>query len=168
MNYEPFVLERTFKAPRALVWAAFTQADHLGQWMSPKGMKAGKNLMDFREGGVYHYELVPPEGPAFWGRWIFREIVDQEMIVNHVSFSDEGCGITRHPMAPEWPLETLSKTHFSDAEGGTFIHLEWSAIGSDPVALKTFDDGRPSMTQGWGGTMDHLDAYLANIIGPTQ
>lgn len=163
MNYEPFVLERTFKAPRALVWAAFTQAEHLGQWMFPKGMSPGKNFLDFREGGIYHYQLMLPDGNPFWGRWIFREIIDQELIVNHVSFSDEGCGITRHPMAPEWPLETLSKTQFVDAGGNTQIRLEWSALGSDPVALKTFDDGRPGMTQGWGGTMDNLDEFLAKV-----
>ncbi len=161
MNYEPFVLERTFHAPRVLVWAAFSQAEHLGKWMSPSGMKPGRCTIDFREGGLYHYEILPPEGPGFWGRWIFREIVDQELIVNHVSFSDEGFGITRHPMAPDWPLETYSRTKFSDVEGGTRIRLEWSALGSDPVALKNFDDGKPGMTQGWGGTMDNLDTCLA-------
>jgi uncharacterized protein YndB with AHSA1/START domain len=163
MNYEPFVLERTFKAPRALVWAAMSQSEHLGQWMFPQGMSPGKNEIDFREGGIYQYQLVPPEGEAFWGRWIFRTIIDQELIENHVSFSDEGGGISRHPMASEWPLETLSKTFFSDVEGGTLVRLEWSAIGSDPVALKMFEDGKPSMTQGWGGTMDHLDTYLAKV-----
>jgi len=163
MNYEPFVLERTFKAPLALVWAALSQAEHLGQWMSPKGMTPGRCICDFREGGIYHYEILPPEGPGFWGRWIFREIVDQELIVNHVSFSDEGCGITRHPMAHDWPIETLSRTQFSEVAGGTLVRLEWSALGSDPVALKIFDDARPSMTQGWGGTMDKLDEYLEEI-----
>ncbi len=28
--------------------------------------------------------------------------------------------------------------------------LEWSALGSDPVALNNFEDGKPSMTQGRG------------------
>ena len=163
MNYEPFVLERTFNAPRALVWAAFSQADHLSQWMSPAGMTPGRCTIDFREGGIYHYEIVTPDGLSFWGRWIFRDIVDQESMVVHVSFSDEGCGITRHPMAPDWPLETFSKTRFSDVEGGTLIRLEWSALGSDPVALKNFEDGKPSMTQGWSGTMDQLDACLAKV-----
>ena len=66
-------------------------------------------------------------------------------------------------MAPDWPLETFSKTRFSDVEGGTLIRLEWSALGSDPVALKNFEDGKPSMTQGWSGTMDQLDACLAKV-----
>ena len=163
MNYEPFVLERTFKAPRALVWATFSQAEHLGQWLSPSGMKPGRCTVDYRDGGIYHYEIVPPEGQSFWGRWIYRRIVDQEMIVVHVSFSDEGCGITQHPMAPEWPLETFSKTIFSEVEGGTLVRLEWSALGSNPVALQKFEDGKPSMTQGWGGTMDKLDVHLETV-----
>jgi uncharacterized protein YndB with AHSA1/START domain len=163
MNNQPFVLERTFNAPRDLIWAAFSQAEHLGHWMSPKGMTPGRCTIEFREGGIYHYEIVPPQGESFWGRWIFREIVDQELIANHVSFSDEGCGITRHPMAPEWPLETYSRVSFSDIEGGTLIRLEWSALGSDVVALQKFEEGKPSMTQGWGGTMDCLDAHLAKV-----
>jgi uncharacterized protein YndB with AHSA1/START domain len=163
MTIQPFVLDRTFHAPRALVWTAFTQADHLAKWFSPKGMTPGKNRMDFREGGVYHYEIITPDGTSHWGRWIYREIVDQERMVYHVSFSDEGCGITRHPMAPNWPLETLSLSEFSDVEGCTRIHLEMSVLGSDPVALKAFDEARSSMTQGWSGTMDLLDDYLANV-----
>lgn len=163
MSYEPFVLERTFNAPLALVWAAFSTAEHLGRWMSPKGLAPGRNFMDFRPGGIFHYEIVPPGQTGFWGRWIFRDIVDQELMVTHASFSDEGAGITRHPMAPDWPLEMLSKTRFSAVEGGTLIRLEISAVGSDPVQLKTFDEGKASMTQGWGGTMDILDAYLAEV-----
>lgn len=163
MNYEPFVLERTFMSPRNIVWAAFTQAEHLGRWFSPAGMKPGRNQMDFREGGIYHYELIPPLGDAFWGRWIFREIVNQELMVKHVSFSDEGGGITRHPMAPDWPLETLSKIRFASLNGGTQIRLESSAIGSDRIQLQTFEDARSSLLQGWTGTLDHLDIFLARV-----
>lgn len=165
MNNEPFVLERTFKAPRALVWATFSRAEHLGKWMSPKGMSPGRNFMDFRPGGIFHYEIVPPNQPGFWGRWIYREIVDQELIVNHHSFSDEGGGIVRHPMAPDWPLEMLSKNQFSDVDGGTLLRLEMSVIGSDPLQRQTFEAGRPSMSMGWGGTMDVLDVVLAELQG---
>ena len=34
MKYEPFVLERTFKAPIDLLWSTFTQAEHLKNWMA--------------------------------------------------------------------------------------------------------------------------------------
>lgn len=163
MNNEPFVLERTFKAPLALLWATFTQAEHLKNWMSSPGATAGRNSMDFREGGFYHYELIAPDGQAFWGRWLFTEIVDHKRMVSLVSFSDEGRGITRHFMAPEWPLETLSNIEFMPVENGTKIRLQWSPTGSDPVALNTFEAGKPGMTQGWGGTMDQLDTYLEKV-----
>jgi len=163
MNYEPFVLKRTFKAPRSLVWAAFSQAEHLSQWMSPQGMTPGRSEMDFRPGGIYHYELVPPGQTGFWGRWIFRDIQDHELIVTHASFSDEGGGITRHPMAQDWPLEMLAKTRFSDVKGGTEIQMEISAVGSDPAQLKAFDEGKSSMTQGWGGTLNQLESHLAEV-----
>ena len=163
MSNQPFVLERTLKAPCALVWAAFSQAEHLGKWMSPKGMTPGRNTMDFRNGGIYHYEIVAPNGMSHYGRWLFRNVIDHELIACHVSFSDEGAGIVRHPMAPDWPLEMLSQTHFTDAEEGTLIRLELAAVGSDPAQLKTFDDGKASMTQGWGGTFGVLEEYLAQV-----
>ena len=163
MNYEPFVLERTFQAPLALVWATFSQAEHLSKWMSPQGMTPGRNVMDFRPGDMFHYEIVAPDHSSHWGRWIFRDIANEESIIVHVSFSDEGAGIIRHPMAPDWPLEMLSQTRFTEVDGGTQIRLEISAVGSDPAQLKTFDAGRESMTQGWGGTFNQLDAHLAKV-----
>lgn len=163
MNQEIFRLNRVFKAPRHLVWDTFSHAKHLGQWMSPAGMKPGRCNLDFREGGIYHYEIIPAKGESFWGRWIYREIVEQELIANHISFSDEGCGITQHLMAPDWPLETFAKFQFSDVEEGTLVTLEMTALGSDPVALKAFEGMIQSLSGGWGGTFDHLDLLLEGL-----
>jgi uncharacterized protein YndB with AHSA1/START domain len=78
------------------------------------------------------------------------------------SFSDEAGGITRHPMAPTWPLEMLSTFIFEDEPGGkTKVTIRWSPHNATEEEQKTFDAGRDSMQQGWGGTLDQLAAYLA-------
>ena len=63
----PFVIERTLRAPRPLVYAALTQEEHLRHWMSPAGMQMVHSQLDARVGGVFHYALKPvgmPMAPA--------------------------------------------------------------------------------------------------------
>lgn len=161
---DAFVLTRTFNAPRALVWKAFTDREALAQWMCPKGDKIVDNRLDLRPGGIYLYGIASPERGTYWGKWTFVEIVPLEKLVARVSFSDANAGITRHPMAPDWPAETLSVTTFEDAgEGKTKITLQWSAYNANEKEKALFDSSHASMNQGWGGTMDQLDFYLAQV-----
>ncbi len=160
----PFVLERRFAAPRELVYAAMTDARHLSAWMSPPGMEMSHCTVDARAGGVFHYAMKPlnaPDAPAMWGKWTFRELTPPERIVVVVQFSDEDGGVTRHPMAPQWPLYTLSTTTLSKVEGGTLLRLEWRALDASDAEQAIFDASHASMTQGWGASMEALERYLA-------
>lgn len=156
-----FVISRVFDAPRKLVWKAYTDRDDMMQWFGPKGFKMISATMDLRPGGVFHYGLEAPNGQKMWGKFIYREIVAPERIEHIVSFSDEKQGVTRHPMAPSWPLQTLAKATFTDESGKTRITLRWSPYEATEEERKTFDAGHDSMRQGWGGTMDQLDEHLA-------
>lgn len=159
----PFVLTRLFDAPRELVFAAFTQIEHLARWMSPKGMEPVPGTLDLREGGFYHYGMKAPDGSISWGKWTFREIVAPERLVTVVQFSDAQGGVTRHPWAPTWPLYTLSTATFEDQAGKTLLTLDWRALNASETEAQTFNAAHAGMTQGWGGTMDALAAYLAEI-----
>jgi uncharacterized protein YndB with AHSA1/START domain len=163
-SLKPFVLTRTFDAPRALVWEVFTKAEHLKHWMGPSGSLSHATV-DLKPGGTFHYGMALPDGKVMWGKWTFREIVPQEKLVVVVSFSDADKGVTRHPMSADWPLETLSTTTFTESGGKTTIRLEWRAINASEKERDTFDAAHDSMTQGWGGTMAALDTYLAKIQG---
>ncbi|KDB06315.1 Activator of Hsp90 ATPase 1 family protein [Burkholderia sp. lig30] len=160
----PFVIERRFAAPRELVYAALTEAEHLSAWMSPPGMEMSHCTVDARIGGVFHYAMKPrsaPDAPAMWGKWTFRELTPPERIVVVVQFSDAEGGVTRHPMSALWPLHTLSTTTLSEIEGGTtLLHLEWRALDASEAEEAIFDASHASMSQGWGGSMDALDKYL--------
>jgi uncharacterized protein YndB with AHSA1/START domain len=159
---KPFIISRTFDAPRKLVWAAFTEADRLKQWFGPKGFKPDVSKLDLRPGGIHHYRLTGPDNVTIWGKWVFREIVPQERIVTLSSFSDENAGVTRHPMAPTWPIELLSVFTFEDAgDGKTKLTINWTPHNPSAEERKAFEDGRASMTQGWSGTFEQLETYLA-------
>ena len=157
-----FVISRVLNAPRDLVWKCFTDPEHMKVWWGPKGFTGVSSKMDFRPGGRYHYGLKSPDGMTMWGRMIYREIVPPEKIVFINSFSDEQGGISRHPMAPTWPIEMLSIFTFEEQPGGkTKFTVRWSPHNATAEEQKTFDEGHGSMNQGWSGTLDRLDAYLA-------
>jgi uncharacterized protein YndB with AHSA1/START domain len=157
-----FVISRVFDAPRDLVWKAFTEPERMKEWWGPKGFKVIASKMDLRPGGIYHYGMKGPDGSTMWGKFVFREIVAPQRLIFTNSFSDEAGGITRHPMAPTWPLQMLSTFTFEDEPGGkTKVTIRWLALNPTEEERKTFDTGHDSMRQGWGGTLDRLTAYLA-------
>jgi uncharacterized protein YndB with AHSA1/START domain len=158
-----FVITRVFDAPRDLVWKAFTDPERMKEWWGPKGFSVITSKMDLRPGGTYHYGMKAPDGAAIWGKFIFREIVAPERMVFINSFSDEAGGQTRHPMAPTWPLELLSTFTFEDVGGKTKVTIRWAPHNASEEERKTFDAGHDSMRQGWGGTMEQLQTYLAKV-----
>ena len=166
LETEAFSISRDLKAPRALVYEVQTDAKHLANWLSPEGFKTTHADMDFRVGGRYHYCQEGPGGLELWGLQRFREIVPNEKIVLIQSFSDKDGGVTRNPMASEWPLEMLATTTFEDiGRGMTRITISWRPYNSDDAGIRAFDAGRASMTGGFGGVFKKLEAYLAQLQG---
>ena len=166
----PFVIARVFRAPRATVWEAWTQREHLMRWMGPKGTSIVESRVDPRPGGEFHYGMRAADGTTLWGKWMFREIAAPERLVFVLSFSDERGGVTRHPLAPEWPLETLSTVTFVEHAGiggGTTVELHWIPINATEAERRAFAASHASMQQGWGGTLEQLTAHLATIGAST-
>jgi uncharacterized protein YndB with AHSA1/START domain len=157
-----FVISRVLNAPRDLVWKCFTDPAHMKQWWGPKGVKVVKSEMDLRPGGTYLYGMQMPDGPVMWGKFVYREIVPPSKLVFINSFSDENRGLTRHPMSPTWPMELLSTFTFEEAgPGKTKFTIRWSPHNATAEERKTFDAGQASMNQGWSGTLEQLENYLA-------
>jgi uncharacterized protein YndB with AHSA1/START domain len=160
---KPFVLTRTLNAPRQLVWDVWTKAEHLAKWFGPKGVEVVSAKVDLKPGGLFHYAMKGPGGPVMWGKFVYREIQPPERLVVIVSFSDEKGGVTRHPMSPSWPLQTLSTTTFVAKGDKTEMTLVWEPYEATEEERKTFDTSRDGMNQGWAGTMEQLVAYLAKM-----
>ncbi|HYU25786.1 MAG TPA: SRPBCC domain-containing protein, partial [Thermoanaerobaculia bacterium] len=157
---ETFLIARTFDATRDLVWKSWTETDRLMQWFGPKGFTMFHARNDLRPGGTFHYALRGPDGNEMWGKWVYREIVPPERIVLVSSFSDAEGNITRHPMAPTWPAEMLTRTTFTEAGGKTTVTIEWRPLNANEEERNTFIARKPSMTGGWTGTFDQLADYL--------
>ena len=157
----PFVISRVLEAPRDKVWQAWTDTEHLKQWWGPKGFVVTHCKIDLRPGGIMHYCLRSPDGNDMWGRFVFRGIAKPERLVWVNSFSDEKGGVTRHPMSPGWPREMLTTVSFAEQKGGTLVTVQWIPIDATEEERRTFEAGRDSMQQGWSGTFEQLEQYLA-------
>jgi uncharacterized protein YndB with AHSA1/START domain len=79
------------------------------------------------------------------------------------SFCDANEKITRHPMAPTWP-EVMKTTVLFEAEGlnKTRVTLKWEVDGNATTTEReTFNKAKAGMSQGWSGSFDNLEEYLA-------
>lgn len=84
-------------------------------------------------------------------------------LVYVVSFSDKDAGITRHPLSNSWPLEMLCTVSFTEENGKTTMTTGAIPINETEEELATFEGAFEGMQQGFSGTYDQLDAYLAKI-----
>lgn len=155
-----FSTTRTLNAPRELVFQAWTQPEHLTRWMSPAGMTQVSTSLDLRPGGLFHYGLSTPQGQEMWGKWVFREVTPPSRLVFVSSFSDAAGGFTRHPLAENWPLETLSTVTFTEHGGRTLLTLSSKPINASESERQAFLNALAGMEQGWGGTFAQLERHL--------
>lgn len=158
-----FTISHDLDAPRDLVWKVFTDVDHLEHWWGPKGITIAQATVDLRPGGKFHYCMQTPTGDKMWGRFVYRTITAPESMLYVSSFSDAEGGITRHPMAPDWPREMIARFDFAETGRKTRFTVTWSPLDATPQEQAAFDNGRASMQQGWSGTLDKLTEYLAQI-----
>lgn len=65
---------RIYDAPRALVFAAWTDPAHIGNWWGPKGFATTTLAMEVEVGGVWDYVMHGPDGTDYPGRSVYSEI----------------------------------------------------------------------------------------------
>jgi uncharacterized protein YndB with AHSA1/START domain len=84
------VLSRVFEAPRELVFAAWTQKEHLTKWFGPKGFTTQTHECDLRTGGRWRFDMIAPDGKVFDNRMVFLEIKAPALLVfDHGSDKDD-------------------------------------------------------------------------------
>ena len=66
-------------------------------------------------------------------------------------------------MSATWPLEVLNTTTLIEENGKTTLTMHGVPINATEEERKTFQEGRGSMQQGFKGTLDQLDTYLATM-----
>ena len=75
------VISRVFDAPRELVFDAFTDSKHIGNWWGPAGFTTTTSEMSVKPGGKWVYIMHGPDGRDY-PNWIkYIEIIRPEKLV---------------------------------------------------------------------------------------
>lgn len=157
------VITRTIDAPRDLVFLAFTQAEHLKHWWGPKGMELTVIKLDVRPGGIYHYGMQSPDGHSMYGIFHFQEIVEPEKLIFTSGFADAEGNLIRAPFSSVFPMEILNVYTFAEENGKTLLTLRGNPVNATEEENQFYASMKDNMQQGFAGTFDKLDDYLATL-----
>lgn len=75
------VAQRTFDAPRELVWSAWTHPEHIGRWWGPNGFTTTTSEFNLKPGGIWRFVMHGPDGRDYKNVVQFLEIVEPERLV---------------------------------------------------------------------------------------
>ncbi|MBB3860620.1 uncharacterized protein YndB with AHSA1/START domain [Novosphingobium hassiacum] len=140
-----FAITRSFDAPAALVFEAWSKPELFRQWWTPKsfGMTIVSCEMDVRTGGTYRLEIGHPsmdQPMAFFGRYL--EVVPSALMVWTNDENGEG---------------PVTRVTFAEAAGRTTV--VYSNVFATAQAME--DELASGACDGMGETFTQLDTVLA-------
>lgn len=159
---EKFVINRSFDAPLEVIYEMWTNPKHFSQWLAPTGMEMQFLRADIKPGGNTFY-VMTGNNLKMYGRAEYLKIEKPDTLVYTQQFCDEKEKLSRHPLAPTWPATMLTTVKLTE-EGPdrTRVTVTWEPYGATTKEeLETFIKARGGMTQGWTGSFDKLEAFLA-------
>jgi uncharacterized protein YndB with AHSA1/START domain len=141
------VMTRVVDASRTLVWEAWTNPEHVPNWLlGPEGWTMPVCEIDLRPGGTWHYVWRQSDGTEMEMRGEYREIAPPERLVSTESWGGD------------WP-ETLNTLILHEEDGKTTITQTtlYPSKEARDAALQT------GMTDGASVTFDRLAQYLRTM-----
>lgn len=148
MTMREFTIERTFNAPRELVWRAFTDPQIATQWYHPHGVTSPQQAMSFdvREGGSYAYLMVGPDGTEYPTAGSYLTVHEPERL--RFTWREPGDADEGTPVVDVRLAET--------PEGGTAMTFHLSRLDDTRVAAD-------SVQTGWSQALQNLNTTLEGL-----
>ena len=141
------VIERSFDAPREMVWDAFTKTDHLINWMGPRAYPAASFQADVRPGGKWRGVLRSTEGQQDLGQsGKYLEVERPSRLVYTFEWD-------KHDEQDE-TFETVITVLFEDRGSKTLMKFYQSVFNTT--------SNRDGHIRGWNSSFDRLADYLAS------
>jgi uncharacterized protein YndB with AHSA1/START domain len=143
------VMTRLFKAPRPLVFKAFTDPEHLKHWWGPRGFTTTTRQMDLRPGGIWRLVMHGPDGRDYHNRIVYLEVVEPErLVLKHEP--DEECE----------PVGHQTTVTFADEGDATRVEfrMTFPSTKAREYVVKTY-----GAIEGGRQTFDRLGEHLASI-----
>ncbi len=131
-------IRRTFAAPRAKVFRAWTDPEELKKWWGPEGYVTPIAEVDLRVGGRYRLGMRKlPNGDVFYLTGTYQEVWRPEKLVYTWRWEAE----------PELG-ETLVTVEFLDRDNSTEVVLTHELFPTEKA--------RQGHEEGWSGCLDRL------------
>jgi uncharacterized protein YndB with AHSA1/START domain len=157
-----YVLERTFDAPRHLVWRAWTELALLSRWYGPN-VETIIHQLDVRPGGLWLNEMKMGRG-SFYQRIEFTEVVEPERLVCLMSDTDANWNSSPNPMMADWPHALLTSVTFQEHGSQTKMRLTWVPYNATEAEIACFAGAIANMGKGWASGMDELENIIAELL----
>ncbi|MCB1153444.1 MAG: SRPBCC family protein [Deltaproteobacteria bacterium] len=140
------IAERTFDAPRELIWDCWTKPEHITRWMlGPGGWTMPVCEVDLRVGGTWRFVWRNTEGTDMEMTGVYKEIQPYERLVNTENWG------------ADWP-ETLQILELHDDNGRTRT-ISTVVYPSKEARDRATETG---MLEGWAQSYVTLDGHLAD------
>ena len=146
-------VKREFAAVKDLVWEAWTNPEILDLWWAPKPYQTRTKSMDFRDGGMWLYEMFNTEDKNQGSHWCkndYIKIVDQTMFSGLDAFCDENGIVNQEMPRTEWTNE------FNEVGEKTLVTIT-ARYNSLADLEKVVEMG---FKEGFTMAMENLDQYL--------
>jgi uncharacterized protein YndB with AHSA1/START domain len=145
---------RILKAPRRLLWRAWSDPKLMAEWWCPKPWKTEVKAFDFRPGGAFHTYMTGPDGGVSDNPGCFLEIVPEQRIVGTSMLTGDW-----RPASP-W-IGITSIFSMEDADGGT----RYTARCMHRTADESRKHEEMGFYEGWGIMIDQLDEFARGLKG---
>jgi uncharacterized protein YndB with AHSA1/START domain len=156
-----YVLERTFDAPRELVWRGWTDPTLLARWYGPN-VETIIHRLDLKPGGLWLLEMRRG-GHSSFQRVEYTEVVPPERLVWLHSNTDADWHVARNPKMPDWPRVLLTTVTFDEDGARTRMRLTWTPHDASDAELACFAAAIDGMGKGWNAGMELLAKVLAEL-----
>ncbi len=149
----PLRISRTFPAPRALVFKAWSAADHVKRWFSPETYTVSDARVDMHVGGAFDVCMRTPDGHEHWTKGIFVEVTPHDrLVIDMRAVDDKGAELFR----------AYTEVNFADDVVGTRMDVVQTYTFANPAAAAPMVAGAP---EGWRTTLDKLQKEVARMRG---
>ncbi|MBX3424827.1 MAG: SRPBCC domain-containing protein [Pirellulales bacterium] len=152
------VITRVFSAPRALVWQALTQPEHVAAWWGPRGFTATVEKLDLRPGGEWRYVMHSPDGKHFPATGVFSDVVPPERYTTSDDFDDEFRQVHGGDL-PGTIVTTYALDDLGDGLTKLTITMVHESLEDRAKHLRLGVEG------GWNSSLDCLAEHVAAMAG---
>jgi uncharacterized protein YndB with AHSA1/START domain len=149
----PLRISRTLHARRETVFRAWSTADHVKNWFSPKTYSVPDATVEMRVGGAFEVCMLSPSGEKHWSRGRFVEVTPHSRLVIDMHATD----LKGRPL-----FRAYTEVTFADALGGTRMDVVQTYSFIDPSMAAAMVAGAP---EGWSTTLDKLEQEVLRMSG---